>query len=333
MIRKKKLEKGNEFVYLPDASNFKSLQKVYFLFVRNIKSDKYLSKQYIFVKNKDNLNKYQTVEDYEKDMSSQNFIGFDNFVIDDNLAFFREYSAKTEDKIIKMYNFFVKNEELYKRLLKYTKLFSDDNETFFWSKDFSNFRKNMFLYKCRFFLKLLFFIIIGTLKFLLYIPIFLIDILKSSINSYRIYKKKESKARFYQKNTFMNRALLNVSESVFESQKQQEENELEDLKEKYINSNIAMFTLIIAIGTMIFTLVENTKAMKQNREQNIENKKVILSIQEDNILLQNEIKIEKTKNQLLIELLNSTNTIDSKMEEKYTQLQEKLESKNLKEKK
>lgn len=199
MIRKKKLEKGNEFVYLPDASNFKSLQKVYFLFVRNIKSDKYLSKQYIFVKNKDNLNKYQTVEDYEKDMSSQNFIGFDNFVIDDNLAFFREYSAKTEDKIIKMYNFFVKNEEVYKRLLKYTKLFSDDNETFFWSKDFSNFRKNMFLYKCRFFLKLLFFIIFGTLKFLLYIPIFLIDILKSSINSYRIYKKKESKVRFYQK--------------------------------------------------------------------------------------------------------------------------------------
>lgn len=333
MIRKKKLEKGNEFVYLPDASNFKSLQKVYFLFVRNIKSDKYLSKQYIFVKNKDNLNKYQTVEDYEKDMSSQNFIGFDNFVIDDNLAFFREYSAKTEDKIIKMYNFFVKNEEVYKRLLKYTKLFSDDNETFFWSKDFSNFRKNMFLYKCRFFLKLLFFIIFGTLKFLLYIPIFLIDILKSSINSYRIYKKKESKVRFYQKNTFMNRALLNVSESVFESQKQQEENELEDLKEKYINSNIAMFTLIIAIGTIIFTLVENTKAMKQNREQNIENEKVILSIQEDNILLQNEIKIEKTKNQLLIELLNSTNTIESKIEEKYTQLQEKLESKNLKEKK
>ena len=94
-----------------------------------------------------------------------------------------------------------------------------------------------------------------------------------------------------------------------------------------------MFTLIIAIGTMIFTLVENTKAMKLNREQNIENEKVILSIQEDNILLQNEIKIEKTKNQLLIELLNSTNTIESKMEEKYTQLQEKLESKNLKEKK
>ena len=84
---------------------------------------------------------------------------------------------------------------------------------------------------------------------------------------------------------------------------------------------------------MIFTLVENTKAMKLNREQNIENEKVILSIQEDNILLQNEIKIEKTKNQLLIELLNSTNTIESKMEEKYTQLQEKLESKNLKEKK
>lgn len=333
MIRKRKLEKGNEFVYLPDASNFMSLQKVYFLFVRNIKSDKYLSKQYIFVKDKDNLNKYQTVENYEKDMSSQNFIGFDNFVIDDNLAFFREYSVKTEDKIIKMYNFFVKNEEVYKRLLKYTKLFSDDNETFFWSKDFSNFRKNMFLYKYRFFLKLLFFIIIGTLKFLLYIPIFLIDILKSSINSYRIYKKKESKVRFYQKNTFMKRALLNVSKSVFESQKQQEENELEDLKEKYINSNIAMFTLIIAIGTMIFTLVENTKAMKQNREQNIENEKVILSIQEDNILLQNEIKIEKTKNQLLIELLNSTNTIESKMEEKYTQLQEKLESKNLKEKK
>ena len=53
----------------------------------------------------------------------------------------------------------------------------------------------------------------------------------------------------------------------------------------------------------------------------------------DNILLQNEIKIEKTKNQLLIELLNSTNTIESKIEEKYTQLQEKLESKNLKEKK
>ena len=46
-----------------------------------------------------------------------------------------------------------------------------------------------------------------------------------------------------------------------------------------------------------------------------------------------EIAIEKTKNQLLIELLNSTNTIESKIEEKYTQLQEKLESKNLKEKK
>ena len=30
-------------------------------------------------------------------MSSQNFIGFDNFVIDDNLAFFREYSVKTEN--------------------------------------------------------------------------------------------------------------------------------------------------------------------------------------------------------------------------------------------
>lgn len=327
MIRKK-LEKGNEFVYLPDASNFKSLQKVYFLFVRTIKSDKYLSKQYIFVKNKDNLNQYQTVEDYEKDMNSQNFMGFDNFVIDDNLAFFRKYSEKKEDKILKMYDFFVRNEKIYKKLLKYTKLYSSENETFFWSKVFTSFRKNMLLYSTRFYLLLFLFIILGTLKFAFYIPIFLIDIMKSSIVSYRDYKKNEAKVKFYENNTYMNRMMLNISEEEFNKQKEKAQNNLSNIKEKYINSNIAIFTLLIAFGTLIFTLVENTKSMREIQNQNNDNNKRVELIEIENLNLKNELKIEKSKNQILEQIIDSSFSILSRMETENMKIEDDIKKCN-----
>lgn len=328
-MKEKQLIRGNEYIYLPNPTDFDSLQKIYFVFIRKTKMSNFKNKQYIFVKDIHDIDKYKTINDYEADLNKLTFIGFDKFVIDDNLSFFRKYSEKKEDKILKMYDFFVRNEKIYKKLLKYTKLYSSENETFFWSKVFTSFRKNMLLYRTRFYLLLFLFIILGTLKFAFYIPIFLIDIMKSSIVSYRDYKKNEAKVKFYENDTYMNRMILNVSEEEFNKRKENAQNNLSNIKEKYINSNIAIFTLLIAFGTLIFTLVENTKSMREIQNQNDDNNKRVELIEIENLNLKNELKIEKSKNQILEQIIDSSFSILSRMETENMKIEDDIKKMQL----
>lgn len=313
-MKEKQLKQGNEYYYLAGAADFNDLQKVYYAFTRVLNNNGIKRFQYIFAKNKDTLTEYSNIDIYEKKLSESDFIGFSHFVIDDDLRFFRPYTKSTENRVQKMYKFFTKYDKTYRKLLKYTKFYSSGNESFFWSNFFTTFRKNMFLYRIRFFFRLFIYILLGTLKLPFYILIFVFDIFKSSINSYKIFKDKEASVKFYESNPFMNSKMLNISEAEFYSRKESEQKELEEIKEKYINSNIAIFTLLIAFGTLIFSLVENTKSVRQIQKLNSENNAIISSLKEENLILRNQLNTEESKSQLLENIIDTYKLNESHVE-------------------
>ena len=104
---------------------------------------------------------------------------------------------------------------------------------------------------------------------------------------------------------------------------------MSNIKEKYINSNIAIFTLLIAFGTLIFTLVENTKSMREIQNQNDDNNKRVELIEIENLNLKNELKIEKSKNQILEQIIDSSFSILSRMETENMKIEDDIKKMQL----
>lgn len=307
-MKKKEFIRGNEYLYIPFITDLKDVGvKLYYCFSRDIiQFDGVKTTQYIFAKDKKTLNKYKSVKSYERAMQKNSFIGFNNYVIDDNPIYFKDYSNKLENTIISFYNYLSEKENTYKKAKAFSRFYSDGNESLFYSKVFFYLRKHYSLYKIKLNSIILFYCFIGVLKLPIYIIIFIKDILISSISAYKNYKLKESSAKFYDDENWLKRTMLNVTEEDFKKEKEKAYEELDKVKNNYINSNISLFTLIIALVTLVFTVIINTKNNIKTQSDLRACDSLINEVQNENQdlrekiqLLNSEIKYESLFQQII----------------------------------
>lgn len=211
-----------------------------------------------------------------------------------------------------MFTYFNRYQYKYKKFLRYSKLYLSKNEGFYWSNDYYKIKKHPIIYKFFCLEKILWFSIIGTLKKPLYIVIFFIDIIKSSISTYKKYKDKEADVKFYNSLEGQYYSFLSKPRSEIESEKKKDIEELEAIKEKYITSNITLFTLLIALFTLLFSIISNYIILKNNNKTLTQKDEIILDIQNENLSLKNELELEKKSSEILKLLIQSniSNEID-----------------------
>lgn len=249
------MEKGISILYLPEINDGTGPQKAYFLF----KTEKFNStSQYpriIITTDESNISRFTNIEDFREKQKALPTLNDDGKIVFlSNLDLISRYSDYRLNRANELYLFLLKYEQTYKSIVKYLKLFTSNNETLFYSNYFIRLRRNFSCFRIRFWLKMVLFLILGTLKFLLYPFIFFLDIIKSTFETYTDYKKAQVSASYYSSGSLkMKMAYLGVGEEEFNKEKEANEAEVKHKKTNYITTNITVLTLILAILGFLIT--------------------------------------------------------------------------------
>lgn len=317
-----------ELLYLPEIINTIGPQKVYFLFKSETYSETDNSQKVIVTNDKNILNKYQTLEDlrqYQNVMDDFNDNKKIIFISDEYQL--TKFSSRKFERATKLYKYLQKNENKYKSLSKFRRLFPIDRETLFYSNIFIYFLKHMFFYKIKFNLVCLMYIILGLLKFLIYPFIFIFDILRSTFESYKNYKVLESKYKYFITGSMkMKMAYMGYGEAEFKKQKNESQKKLNNAKDNYINRNITVITLSIAILGVFFAWYKDLSDKKNHND--IVNKYIlqINDLTTQNSLMTTQINKQKDyiyENTILNNLLNSKDIEILKLNARIKELEEK----------
>lgn len=301
-MKKIKFNKGDEVLYYSGNIGYDSFCKAYFMFTTEVfgkiqDKQKWKYPEVIIAKKLEDVNKYKTLEDFRiAQTSSDDFIGNDSFIFVDDIKNLKKYSKRNEKKAENFYEFCGNNESKYNYMLKFSSLFLDDKNTFCFSNLFYNLRKNNFAYHLRFIFSILFLLFKGIIKILLCPLKFILDIMLSSLESYIEFKKSKNHLNFYSTSSFERQmAYLGMREDEFEKEKQKCKDELIKQKANYINSNVAVFTLLIAFLSFGFSMCQTAKQNFETTQKIESYKNEIEKLNKENEELVTELKIEKLK--------------------------------------
>lgn len=326
-MEKIKFNKGDEILYYSGNLDYTSFCKAYFMFPTEVfgkiqDKNKWKYPEVIIAKNLEDVPKYNTLEDFRKAQnSSDDFIGNDSFIFVDDIKYLKKYSKRNEKKAEKFYKFCENNESKYNYMLKFSSLFLDDKNTFCFSNLFYNLRKNNFAYHLRFIVSILFLFFKGLIKIILCPLKFILDIMLSSLESYIEFKKSKNNLNFYSTSSFERKmAYLGMREEEFEKEKQKYRDELIKQKANYINSNVAVFTLLIAFLSFGFSMYQSAKQNFETTQKIETYKNEIEKLNKENEELVTELKIEKLKansvkiEEKIDELVSSVEQIENRLE-------------------
>ena len=326
-MEKIKFNKGDEILYYSGNLDYTSFCKAYFMFPTEVfgkiqDKNKWKYPEVIIAKNLEDVAKYNTLEDFRKAQnSSDDFIGNDSFIFVDDIKYLKKYSKRNEKKAEKFYKFCENNESKYNYMLKFSSLFLDDKNTFYFSNLFYNLRKNNFAYHLRFIVSILFLFFKGLIKIILCPLKFILDIMLSSLESYIEFKKSKNNLNFYSTSSFERKmAYLRMREEEFEKEKQKYRDELIKQKANYINSNVAVFTLLIAFLSFGFSMYQSAKQNFETTQKIETYKNEIEKLNKENEELVTELKIEKLKansvkiEEKIDELVSSVEQIENRLE-------------------
>ena len=326
-MKKIKFNKGDEILYYSGNIEYDPFCKAYFMFPTEVfgkiqDKNKWKYPEVIIAKNIEDVDKYNTLEDFRKAQnSSYDFIGNDSFIFVDDIKYIKKYSKRTEKKAEKFYKFCGNNESKYNYMLKFSSLFLDDKNTFFLGNLFYNLRKNNFAYHLRFILSILFLLFKGIIKIILCPLKFILDIMLSSLESYIEFKKSKNRLKFYSTSSFERKiAYLGMREDEFEKEKQKYKDELTKQKANYINSTVVVFSLLIAFISFGFSMYQTSKQNFETSQKIETYKNEIEKLNKENEELVTELKIEKLKansakiEERIDELVSSVEQIEEQLE-------------------
>ncbi len=302
-IEKIKFNKGDEVLYYSGNIEFEPFCKAYFMFPTEVfgkiqDKNKWKYPEAIVARKIEDVGKYNTLEGFrEAQTASDDFVGNDSFIFIDEIKYIKKYSYKNEKKAEKFYRFCRNNESKYNFALRFSSLFLDDENTFCFSNLFYKLRKNNFAYRLRFLLSILVLLLKGVIKIILCPLKFIIDIMFSSLESYIEFKKSKNRLNFYSSGGFERKmSFLGMREEDFEKEKQKYKDELTKQKTNYINSNVAVFTLLIAFMSLFFSMCQTSKQNFETTQKIEIYKNKIEELNKENNKLVTELNIEKLKN-------------------------------------
>lgn len=327
-MKRIKFCKGDEVLYYSGNIEYDSFCKGYFMFPTEVfgkiqDENKWKSPEVIIAKKIEDVDKYDTLDDFRKaQMTSDDFIGNSSFIFVDDIKCIKKYSKGNEIKAERFYSFCGKNESKYNYMLKFSSLFLDERNSFCFSTLFYNLRKNSFAYRLRFTISIFFLLVKGIIK-LIFCPLkFIIDIMISSLESYIEFKKSKNRLNFYLSRSFERQmAYLGLKEEDFEKEKQKYKDELVKQKINYINSNVAVFTLLIAFMSFLFSMCQTAKQSFETTQKIEAYKSEMEKLTKENEELATELKIERIKaNSIKIE--ERIDTLTSSVEQMEKQLKD-----------
>ena len=329
-MEKLKFNKGDEVLYYSGDIEYDTFCKAYFMFPTEVfgkiqDENKWKYPEAIIAKKIEDVNRYDTLEDFRTaQTASDDFVGNDSFIFVDDIKYIKKYSKKNENRAENFYNFCRKNESIYNYMLKFSSLFLDEKNSFCFSTLFYNFRKNTFAYRVRFIINILYLLFKGIIK-IIFCPIkFIIDIMLSSLESYIEFKKSKNRLNFYSTRSFERKmAYMGLKEEDFEKEKQKYKDELVKQKTNYINSNVAVFTLLIAFMSFLFSMCQTSRQNFETSQKIDTYKSEIEKLNKKNEELSTELKIERLKSDS-IKIEEKIDILTSTVEEIEIQLKENI---------
>ena len=325
-----KMKKGTELIKLPDYYHHNFPFKIYFLFL----TEDYGKKGYaqIVVTTKiDICNKYNSISELRKDGDIVFFNPDIIFIID--LTEIKKHS----EYLLKVYNsfdcFIKKNMKVFNAVMKWAYPFQGENYSMLNSFYIRTIKVCPFIFRIRFIITNIINIIIGAIKYLLFIPIFVFDIFKYSFRNYINYKKEKNEYENLKKYAYVI-AYPDTSEIKKQEIIEEARKKLDIVKVEYLNSNNVLLTLLISIVGIIIALwisykqienisMKNEILMKTNNENTIEIEKLnheIINLK----IIDNKMNITKLKDEE--QRLNSIIEVNNKLlKEKIDELEKKIQ--------
>jgi hypothetical protein len=223
----------------------------------------------------------------------------------------KKYSENLLSKYNKLIRFLITNKDIYNNATKYFDFRDDYTELFtnfnYNSKLFNNLIYHPTLYKIRFWFNVLWKYLLGTIKQIFYLLIFLKDLVVFLYQDYFNYRcaKNELKSYIRESEPFL---LYSLTDKQRNQEKENREKVVGGAKETYSRSNISFFAFLISVITILVTTVFFTV--------NLNNKDGVISkLEHENKKLEYEILEIKSNDN--IEYLN-------KFFERQNEINEKL---------
>jgi hypothetical protein len=309
----RQLKKGIECILLPDYFPETMPQKVYFMFITETFEKKdtgfFSYAKIIFAKDLTETTKYENLEDFR---SKQSKVGIDK----DNIVFISDidriliFSSAQFSRYNKLYSFIFEKKEAFNKALKWFYPLGEIKDIIN-SDYFYKIRKNPYLGKLIFRNTIAWMYTYGLLKYIVKYPfIFIFDLFKLTFDRYINYKKKfvDLDSRETKHIDFMARC-MGTNEEELEKSKILREDAFETAKKEYLNSNVALLTLLLSI--LIFFIPQVIGSFNKKNIESLQNKIEIISteykkIQED-ILSITKVLLEKDLEIKALQVRNDTN--------------------------
>jgi len=320
MINFLKTEKGTPFILLPDYYSRMSPLKVFFMFPTEKYNEISFFPRIIVTDDMENINKYQTLEDF-RNQQILSGIGNDGIIFINDIYELKPFNEKQLKYYDEIYLYIKENENRFNKALKwYFPLGEIKNIVN--SSYFRFLKKTPILGKFMFNINIWGMFLLGFFKYLIIYPIvFMKDLGKLTFDKYINYKRKAidlNSAETYHSD-FLARC-MNTPEEELNKIIDERNRKYEEAKKEYLNSNIAFLTILLSFFIFVIpNFVANHKNNEINKlyHENIDlNKEIKNMSNEINRLKDIEIRydifvqIEKLKNEnkYLIEKIQSGNS-------------------------
>jgi hypothetical protein len=261
-INFEKMNQGSPLILLPDHFKAQLPQKVYFVFTtESYKKSTHLA-QIIVASNVEDAMFYQTLDDFWQNQRMEDDCKGKYYYIADlkNVRSFSEYKFK---KYQKVFAFIDDKKDSAGKMLKWFYPL-DEKKSIVETKYYQNIKKIPQLYLIRFYLNIIIMRIGGLIKRIAFYPmVFIFDLFKLTFEKYIRYRKTLNSLNS-EPDYFM-MGLYGSSEKDIALEKEKRRKEHAEAKKEYLNSNIAVLTLIFSV--VFFSITQcynNITVLKKN---------------------------------------------------------------------
>lgn len=296
----------------------------------------------LFAKESNLCDYYKNFEDYLTPVKNKSVNEILNFFEAYEPKYFIPYSKKVFTLLSEMKSFIGPKITKYSKVILFSKLYTTSNpQDDLYSITDKYLNKPINHYKTYFYFFLINCVLLGFFKKLLfYIPIFLIDIFIATISNYKNYKSiqsdlKKAKAEHIFQEFILNHGLSFNGNNDLEKAKNNEEEiqqELTECKKNYINHNIAFFSLIFTLLTLLFSTIYTSISSSKQHQSELENlnkyfeiQLEIESLKNQNNELEIELKNEKNNNAILSETIKKQASMTAEIQNEMKMIREGID--------
>jgi hypothetical protein len=255
-----KMKQGSPLILLPDYFRTQLPQKMYFVFTTESYKKSTHYAQIIVAYNSEDAMLYQTLDDFQKNQRMEDPDKKYDFITDlKNIRHFSEYKFK---KYQKAFAFIDDKKDSAEKILKWFYPL-DEKKSIMKTRYYQHIKIIPQLYFIRFYLNTIIMRIGGLIKRIVFYPmVFVFDLFKLTFEKYISYRKTLNSLNT--ESDYFMMGLCGSLERDIALEKEKRRKEYAEAKKEYLNSNIALLTLIFSIIFFLITQRYNSNIKADN---------------------------------------------------------------------